>query len=131
MNVFTQTSNGYEVNVITEFDFDRSNPLQTEYVFAYHIEIINRFASRSRLISRKWYIQDENEQVKVVEGPGVVGQHPELSFGQKFKYTSFCPLNTLTGKMWGHFVMLSDDGNKFKVETPVFHFSIPQEFLEG
>jgi ApaG protein len=60
----------------------------------------------------------------------VIGQTPHFRPGQAFEYSSFCPLPTLTGEMWGYFVMLGDDKETFKIETPIFKFAVPQDFID-
>jgi uncharacterized protein affecting Mg2+/Co2+ transport len=32
--------------------------------------------------------------------------------------------------MWGHFEMLSENGQTFEITTPVFRFKIPAEFID-
>lgn len=127
---FVSTDNHYRIEVKTDFDFDQSNPLQFHYLFRYTILITNQGHEPSQLLSRKWFIKDANGEVKVVEGPGVIGQTPRFDPGQSFEYSSFCPLPTMKGEMWGHFNMMSDTGVSFKIETPVFKFQVPLEFID-
>lgn len=128
MNV-TETQ-GYRVEVKTGFDFERSNPLQKHYFFFYTINISNLEGKRAQLQSRTWYIQNADGEVRKVEGPGVVGQTPWFKTGEGFEYTSFCPLSTLTGKMWGQFHMHGIDGSEFSIDTPEFHFAVPESFID-
>ena len=126
----TSETQGYRVDVKTGFDFDRSNPLQKQYFFFYTINIQNLSGERAQLKSRTWYIQDATGDVRKVEGPGVVGQTPWFQSGEGFEYTSFSPLPTLTGKMWGKFHMKALDGREFSIDTPEFFFSVPEEFID-
>jgi uncharacterized protein affecting Mg2+/Co2+ transport len=36
----------------------------------------------------------------------------------------------MTGRMWGHFEMLSSKGETFEITTPVFKFAVPEEFID-
>jgi ApaG protein len=66
-----------------------------------------------------------------VEGPGVIGQQPNFEPGQSFEYSSFCPLPTMSGEMWGHFNMINKYGQSFKIDTPLFRFDVPKEFIDN
>lgn len=127
---FTLETNKFRVEVKTDFDFDQSNPLQFHYLFRYCILITNMGNKDAQLLSRRWNIQDAKGEVKVVEGPGVIGQNPYFKPGQSFEYTSFCPLPTMTGEMWGHFNMIDSEGKPFKIETPRFKFFVPDEYID-
>lgn len=127
---FVAVNNNFRIEIKTDFDFDQSNPLQFQYLFRYTIRITNVGNTPSQLLSRKWYIKDAKGEVRVVEGPGVVGQTPYFDPGESFEYSSFCPLPTLTGEMWGHFNMVDNLGAGFKIDTPVFKFKVPKEFID-
>jgi ApaG protein len=127
---FMTENNGFRVEVKTQFDFDQSSPLNFQYLFRYTILITNIGEISAQLLSRKWNIKDAKGSVKIVEGPGVVGQQPLLGAGQAYEYSSFCPLPTMTGEMWGHFNMINNYGQSFKLETPLFKFHVPQEFID-
>lgn len=127
---FVSTDNDFRIEVNTEFDYGQSNPLQKLFLFSYHIKITNLGTRSAQLLSRKWYIKNKFEEVKIVEGPGVVGHTPHFRPGESFEYQSFCPLDTVGGEMWGHFVMRDDSGMEFKIETPIFKFRIPEEFID-
>jgi ApaG protein len=127
---FMSTNNGFRVEIKTEFDFDQSNPLQYQYLFKYTILITNVGEVAAQLHSRKWFIKDSKGDVKTVEGPGVVGQTPFFKPGQAFEYSSFCPLQTMKGEMWGHFNMTDEKARSFKVDTPLFKLFVPNEYID-
>lgn len=127
---FKSTNSDFTVEIETEFDFNQSNPLQFHYLFRYTILITNIGKVRAQLLSRKWFIKDAKGEVRVVEGPGVIGQTPFFEPGESFEYSSFCPLPTLSGEMWGHFNMIDKDGRPFKVDTPVFKFNVPKDYID-
>jgi ApaG protein len=127
---FVSLSNNFRISVKTDFDFDQSNPLQYQYMFRYTILIENQGTTPSQLVSRKWNIKDAKGNIKYVEGPGVIGATPHFRPGDSFEYQSFCPLPTLEGEMWGHFNMVDHLGVEFKIDTPVFRFKVPDEFID-
>lgn len=127
---YIEESNGYRVEVRTSFDFPRSNPLQGQFLFQYTVVIRNVRGVSAQLLSRTWHIEDAEGEVRQVKGPGVVGHTPHFKLGEMFEYSSFCPIPTMTGKMWGHFEMLGNDGEMFEITTPVFRFQVPEEFID-
>lgn len=130
-DTFVSENNNFRVEVRTSFDFDQSNPLNYHYLFKYTILITNKGTVSAQLLSRKWNIKDAKNELKLVEGPGVIGQTPHFEPGESFEYSSFCPLPTLTGEMWGHFNMVNKYGQSFKIDTPLFRFHVPQEFIDN
>jgi ApaG protein len=129
-DVYVSENNHFRIEVKTTFDFDQSNPLNLQYLFRYTILITNKGEVAAQLLSRKWNIKDAKGEVKYVEGAGVIGQTPSFEPGGAFEYSSFCPLPTMTGEMWGHFNMVNNFGQSFKIETPVFKFHIPKEYID-
>lgn len=127
---FVSTDHDFRIEIKTEFDFDQSNPLQKVFLFSYDVVIKNLGQKTAQLISRKWFIKNKSGEVKLVEGPGVIGHTPTFKPGDHFSYQSFCPLDTVSGEMWGHFVMRDSEGGEFNIETPVFKFRIPQDLID-
>lgn len=127
---YVSISHNFKIEIKTDFDFDQSNPMQFQYLFRYTILITNTGDAPAQLVSRKWNIKDSKGTVKFVEGPGVIGQTPHFKPGQSFEYQSFCPLPTMTGEMWGYFNMVDDNGQTFKIDTPIFHFQVPKDFID-
>ena len=104
---------GIRVHAIARFLRDQSDPSDSKYVFAYRITISNEGTKRARLLSRHWVIINGNGDREEVRGPGVVGKTPNLTPGDDFEYTSFCPLDTEWGTMEGTFRMQREDGTTF------------------
>ena len=102
-------------------DIDRGN-----FTFAYKIRLTNEGAMAARLVGRFWRIVDANGHESVVEGPGVVGQHPHLGPGENFEYSSFCPLKTAWGTMEGHFTFELADGETFHATVARFYLACPE-----
>lgn len=128
MTYYISESNGFKIEVKTSFDFEKSNPLRFYYLFQYHVIITNISHKAAQLISRKWFIIDNKGKEEIIEGPGVIGKQPYFEQGQSFQYTSFCPLTTLKGVMYGHYYMKDASGEFFTIDTPEFYFSIPEEY---
>lgn len=127
---FISISNHFKIEVKTDFDFDQSNPMQYQYMFRYTILITNTGTVPAKLVSRKWNIKDSKGSVKYVEGPGVIGATPHFKQNESFEYQSFCPLPTMEGEMWGYFNMVDESGQTFKIDTPIFRFHVPKEYID-
>ena len=119
------TTRGIRVTVRSAYVPERSHPEQQLWFFAYQVELENQGAETVRLVSRHWVITDAEERTEEVRGPGVVGEKPELSPGQSFRYSSACPLRTCFGTMFGSYQMVNASGEAFDVEIAPFALSIP------
>lgn len=120
--------NNYNIQVIVETQYieEQSAPDYDRYVFAYTITIKNEGSVPARLLSRHWIITDANNKVQEVRGEGVVGEHPHLQPGEKFRYTSGTMIETAVGSMRGSYQMIADDGVEFDAEITPFTLSIPR-----
>nr|WP_319564152.1 Co2+/Mg2+ efflux protein ApaG [uncultured Rhodoferax sp.] len=98
----------------------QSDPAQDLYFFAYTITIRNTGKIAVQLISRTWNVNDANGHTEKVKGLGVVGQQPLLQPGEAFEYTSGTRLRTPTGTMHGSYFCVTEDGDKFDVDVPMF-----------
>jgi len=122
----SKISEGVEVSVETFYQSDYSNPIQSEYMFAYRISIENHNAFPVKLLRRHWHIFDSNGSNREVEGEGVVGVQPQLQAGEKYSYVSGCNLRTEMGRMSGTYLMENlDTGNLFDVNIPAFEMVAP------
>lgn len=119
-------SAGVEVSVETFYQQDYSNPIQSEYMFAYRISIENHNSFPVKLHRRHWHIFDSNGSYREVEGEGVVGVQPVLSPGEKYQYVSGCNLKTEMGKMHGTYQMENLNSKQlFEVNIPAFEMFVP------
>jgi len=119
-------SEGVEVSVETFYQQDYSNPMQSEYMFAYRIAIENHNSFPVKLHRRHWYIFDSTGSTREVEGEGVVGVQPVLSPGEKYQYVSGCNLRTEMGKMHGTYQMENLNSKQFfDVNIPAFEMFVP------
>ena len=92
-------SEGVKVTVETFYQPDYSNPLQSEFMFAYRINIENHNSFPVKLHRRHWKIFDSNGTYRDVEGEGVVGVHPILQPGENYHYVSGWNLCSVMGRM--------------------------------
>jgi ApaG protein len=100
-----QVTEGVSITVETYYQPAQSNPLSSEYLFAYRITIENLSAMPVKLLSRHWYITDSNGAHREVEGEGVIGQQPIIGSGETYQYVSAVNLRSEMGKMYGSYKM--------------------------
>ena len=119
------TTRGIRIQVQSFYDEERSSPSESYYFFAYRVRISNVGGETAQLVSREWIITDGNGDTQRVQGPGVVGEQPVLAPGEEFEYTSFCPLPTPVGAMYGSYLMSLPNGEKFEAEIAPFSLAMP------
>lgn len=124
-NHFVKETRGLRVQVTPAFLDDESSPEDNRFVWSYTITIENNGAETVQLRSRYWRITDATGRVMEVRGAGVVGQQPTLKPGDSFEYTSGTPLSTPSGFMTGTYQMLSEAGESFQIEIPLFSLDMP------
>ena len=117
---------GIKISVQPVYLPRESRPAQHAFYHAYKITIENQSHDTVQLLRRHWFILDSNGRKREVEGEGVVGQQPVLEPGQSYEYSSWCPLMTDIGKMYGTFLMKRrSDKRFFKVVVPEFKLVPP------
>ncbi len=125
------TTDGIRVGATGFFIPEESNPDDKTFVFGYQVVIKNEGEVPATLLARHWVIIDGNGHREEVRGEGVVGQKPRLEPGQRFKYTSFCPLSTPWGTMEGSYQMKRDDGKVFEAQIKRFYLHLPVSVPAG
>jgi ApaG protein len=121
-----QVTEGVNIMVESFYQIAQSNPLTSEYLFAYRITIENLSAHPVKLLSRHWHIVDSNGTHREVEGDGVVGQQPVITPGDSYQYTSAANLNSDIGKMYGTYTVENlFNKRKIKVSIPEFQLIVP------
>lgn len=121
-----QVTEGISVTVETFYQPAQSNPVASEYLFAYRITIENLSTMPIKLLRRHWYIMDSNGTYREVEGEGVVGQQPVIEPGGSHQYISACNLRSDMGKMSGNYQMENLYNKRlFSVEIPEFQMIAP------
>ena len=118
-----QITEGVNVVVETFYQPAQSNPLRSEYLFAYRITIENLTGYSVKLLSRHWHIIDSNGGHREVTGDGVVGQQPVISSGESYQYTSVANLTSDMGKMYGTYLM-ENLFNKKKMTIAIPEFQL-------
>ena len=122
----SKVTEGVKVSVESFYQPDYSNPVNSEYMFAYRITIENNNAFPVKLLRRHWHIFDSNASNREVEGEGVVGVQPQINAGEQYQYISGCNLKTEMGKMHGIYLMEDVATHKqFEVNIPVFDMVVP------
>lgn len=119
------TTRGLEVHVDSRYIPERSSVEDGRWFFAYTVSLRNMGTEPVQLLSRHWVITDADGNVEEVRGPGVVGAQPVLQPGERFQYTSACPLPTAFGTMHGTYQMRTEDGEAFDAEIAAFSLSTP------
>jgi ApaG protein len=122
----TLITNGIKISVDPHFEPQHSNPLHGKFLFSYHITIENLSEYAVQLMARHWHIFDSIGIKREVIGDGVIGQQPILEPRQVHEYSSWCPLTTGLGKMYGHYTMQRlDNDHTFEVVIPSFDLIAP------
>lgn len=129
MAMVSMISEGVKVSVETFYQQDYSNPLQSEFMFAYRITIENHNGFPVKLHSRHWHIFDSDGSFREVEGEGVVGMQPVISAGDEYQYVSGCNLHTEIGRMFGTYLMENLHNKElFEVNIPSFDMITPFKY---
>jgi ApaG protein len=125
--MYETITRGIRVAVKPAYLDDQSDPLEGQFLWSYTVTIENESPETVQLLSRYWHITDGDGRVQEVRGAGVVGAQPVLAPGQKFQYTSGCPLPTASGHMTGRYQMRAASGEAFEAEIPAFILESPHE----
>ena len=123
--MYNSTTHDISVSVFPVYIDERSDPVTNRYFWAYRVVIENNSDQTIQLVSRYWHITNGNGLVEEVSGAGVVGEQPILTPGDKFEYSSGCPLDTPSGIMKGHYVMKIQDDETFNIAIPAFSLDLP------
>jgi ApaG protein len=121
---------GIRVQAQAQFLPSESDSERRHYVWAYRIVITNEGTARAKLKSRHWIILDADNRREDVRGGGVVGKTPTLAPGDRFEYTSGCPLRTRWGTMEGSYTFERDDGTAFEASIGRFFLVPPSLSVE-
>jgi ApaG protein len=121
-----QITDGVSITVETFYQPAQSNPVNSEYLFAYRITIENQGPNPVQLIRRHWHIFDSNGSYREVDGEGVVGQQPIIEPGNSYQYVSAANLRSDMGKMYGTYQMENLYNKKIiQVQIPEFQLIAP------
>lgn len=123
--MFSAQTRGIVVRVEPSYLEQESSPDEGRFVFAYRVVIENEGPVAVQLLSRRWQITDGNGMRREVTGRGVVGEQPSIAPGDRYEYTSGCPLATPTGIMVGSYRMVTELGETLDVAVPAFSLDTP------
>lgn len=123
--MYMAVTHDVSVSVETRYLPDQSRPAHHRWFWAYTVRITNNRDQQIQLTERHWTITNALGECEQVSGPGVVGEEPVIESGATYVYTSGCPLNTNSGAMHGHYVMVQPDGHHFEVTIPAFSLDLP------
>ena len=123
--MYEAVTRGIRIRVTPQYLDDQSSPEESEFFWAYTIDIANEGEETVQLRSRVWRITDGIGQTQEVRGPGVVGETPVIEPGGSFSYTSGCPLRTPSGIMVGSYQMTTAGGERIDVAVPAFSLDSP------
>lgn len=118
---YDATTESVTVSVRPAYLDDKSEVLESRFVFAYFVRIENHGADEVQLLRRRWVITDASGHVQEVEGAGVIGRQPTIYPGEAHEYHSFCVLKTFEGTMEGTYLMQREGGARFRAQIPRFH----------
>ena len=121
-------TSGVRVSVEARYSPEHSDPVHGQWFFLYTVTIINEGAETVQLLNRHWVITNATGDVEQVRGPGVVGHQPVLREGERFEYTSGCPLKTPFGSMQGTYEMALENGERFLADVAPFALREPGAF---
>ncbi len=122
----SKISGGVKVSVETFYQPEYSNPLNSEFMFAYKVTIENNNIFPIQLLSRHWNIFDSNGTKREVEGDGVVGVQPVINPGTSYQYVSGCNLRSEIGRMSGTYLIENVlNKTRFTVIIPSFDLHAP------
>lgn len=95
------------------------------HAFIYFLSIQNESEVTVTIRGRKWVVTHEDGTQLVVEGDGVVGQHPVIPPGEKFSYNSFHTIPTGYAHAEGAFLGVDEQGRRVLTRIPPFRLQVP------
>ncbi len=99
-------------------------PPEKPHPFVYFISIHNDSPLPVTVKGRKWVVQEDEGEVTVVEGDGIVGQTPVIEPGGHFSYNSYHVV-ARGAKVTGAFFGESGTGEWVFARIPEFRLEIP------
>lgn len=100
-------------------------PAERPFPFVYFLTIRNNSPLTVTVRGRKWVVRQEDGEVIVVEGDGVVGQFPRLEPGDEFSYNS-CHAVSGNSEASGAYFVVADSGKAYCARIPTFRMELPR-----
>lgn len=120
MQPYESTTENITITVRPLYLDGQSDAISKKFVFAYFIRIDNNSHEPVQLLRRHWFIRNASDELREVEGEGVVGQQPVIHPNKGHEYNSYCVLDTFEGTMEGTYLMRRPNGELFYVVVPRF-----------
>ena len=98
------------------------------HAFIYFLSLHNDSSLTVTIHGRKWMVTHDDGSQLVVEGDGVVGQHPVIPPGGRFSYNSFHAISTRGGVAEGAFAGVNSEGQNLIAKIPPFVLKVPEKF---
>ncbi|MCJ8297639.1 MAG: Co2+/Mg2+ efflux protein ApaG [Pseudomonadales bacterium] len=114
-----------KITVESKFEAAQSDTDAKRFVFSYTVTIKNTAEISVQLLSRRWVVTDGNEKQQQIEGDGVIGVQPTIKAHSSYQYSSGAVIETNIGSMFGHYNMITENGENFKAEISAFTLAIP------
>ena len=99
-------------------------PADRPFRFVYFLTIHNDSEDTVTIKGRKWVVTESNGHTVVVEGDGVVGEHPTLEPGESFSYNSSHVI-AVDAVAEGALLGLTDTLKPVLIRIPRFRMRIP------
>ncbi|OUR96472.1 hypothetical protein A9Q84_08980 [Halobacteriovorax marinus] len=133
-STYIETTRDIRVEITPTYLEEKSIPLENDYVFQYSIKIINSNKSDIQILGEEITIRDGRLEEFTLECDEVNGEQACIPFNDSYNYTSYCPIQTSTGNLRGHFWARDiQSGEIFQINIPLIFFrtiDTPTEFVE-
>jgi len=120
MQPYEATTENITITVRPLYLDGQSDAIARKFVFAYFIRLENNGHEPVQLLRRHWFIRNASDELREVDGEGVVGQQPVVHPNKGHEYNSYCVLDTFEGTMEGTYLMRRPNGELFYVVVPRF-----------
>lgn len=94
-------------------------PLGKPHAFVYFITIHNKSSQALTVKGRKWVVREDEGDITVLEGEGVVGEFPYLLPGENFSYNSY-HVTAGPSVAEGAYLAVTDEGEAVVALIPEF-----------
>jgi ApaG protein len=108
------------------YDPKAVTPADRPHCFVYFITIHNDTDLPVTIKGRKWVLTDARGEVAVVEGEGVVGNHPSIAPGATFSYHSYHLLACTSAVAEGSYLGVDALGRRVLARIPRFEMTVPE-----
>ena len=124
--MYEAVTRGIRIRVTPHYLEDQSSPDESEFFWAYTIDISNEGEETVQLRSRVWRITDGHRPDRGgARARASSARRRPSSPARRSRYTSGCPLRTPSGIMVGSYQMTDAQGELFDVAIPAFSLDSP------